>query len=128
MFCHPLKRLVVAMSLAFAGHAMAAPVSLDLPSQPLAISLRQLGETAGLTIAVDDSIVAQRNAPAIKGNLEPLDALRRLLDGSGLTYQQQGSTLIISPRNDAAIELGATSIQGQGMGRQRRTRVRTPPA
>ncbi|MCD5979601.1 TonB-dependent siderophore receptor [Pseudomonas quasicaspiana] len=116
MFCHPLKRLVVAMSLAFAGHAMAAPVSLDLPSQPLAISLRQLGETARLTIAVDDSIVGQRNAPAIKGNLEPLDALRRLLDGSGLTYQQQGSTLIISPRNDSAIELGATSIQGQGMG------------
>ncbi|MCQ2999493.1 TonB-dependent siderophore receptor [Pseudomonas syringae] len=116
MFCHPLKRLVVAMSLAFAGHAMAAPVSLDLPSQPLAISLRQLGETAGLTIAVDDSIVAQRNAPAIKGDLEPMDALRRLLDGSGLTYQQQGSTLIVSPRNDSAIELGATSIQGQGMG------------
>ncbi|RMR05576.1 TonB-dependent siderophore receptor [Pseudomonas savastanoi pv. glycinea] len=116
MFSHPLKNLVVAMSLALAGHAMAAPVSLDLPSQPLATSLRQLGETAGLTIAVDDGIVAQRNAPAIKGNLEPLDALRRLLDGSGLTYQQQGSTLIISPRNDAAIELGATSIQGQGMG------------
>lgn len=116
MFCHPLKRLVVAMSLALAGHAMAAPVSLDLPSQPLATSLRQLGETAGLTIAVDDGNIAQRNAPAIKGNLEPLDALQRLLDGSGLTYQQQGSTLIISPRNDSAIELGATSIQGQGMG------------
>ncbi|MCI8209673.1 ligand-gated channel protein [Pseudomonas sp. S25] len=116
MFCHPLKNLAVAMSLALAGHAMAAPVSLDLPSQPLATSLRQLGETAGLTIAVDDSIVAQRNAPAIKGNLEPLDALQRLLDGSGLTYQQQGSTLVISRRNDAAIELGATSIQGQGMG------------
>ncbi|WP_410478179.1 TonB-dependent siderophore receptor [Pseudomonas syringae group sp. J309-1] len=104
------------MSLALAAHAMAAPVSLDLPSQPLATSLRQLGETAGLTIAVDDGIVAQRNAPAIKGNLEPLDALRRLLDGSGLTYQKQGSTLIVSPRNDSAIELGATSIQGQGMG------------
>lgn len=116
MFCHPLKNLAVAMSLALAGHAMAAPVSLDLPSQPLATSLRQLGETAGLTIAVDDSIVAQRNAPAIRGNLEPLDALQRLLDGSGLTYQQQGSTLVISRRNDAAIELGATSIQGQGMG------------
>ncbi len=116
MFCHPLKNLAVAMSLALAGHTMAAPVSLDLPSQPLATSLRQLGETAGLTIAVDDGIVAQRNAPAIKGNLEPLDALQRLLDGSGLTYQQQGSTLVISRRNDAAIELGATSIQGQGMG------------
>ncbi|MDU8357188.1 TonB-dependent siderophore receptor [Pseudomonas syringae group sp. J309-1] len=116
MFSHPLKNLAVAMSLALAAHAMAAPVSLDLPSQPLATSLRQLGETAGLTIAVDDGIVAQRNAPAIKGNLEPLDALRRLLDGSGLTYQKQGSTLIVSPRNDSAIELGATSIQGQGMG------------
>jgi outer membrane receptor for ferric coprogen and ferric-rhodotorulic acid len=116
MFCHPLKTLVVAMSLAITGHALAAPVSLDLPSQPLATSLRQLGETAGLTIAVDDGIVAQRSAPALKGNLEPLDALQRLLDGSGLTYQQQGSTLVISARKDAVIELGTTSIQGQGMG------------
>jgi outer membrane receptor for ferric coprogen and ferric-rhodotorulic acid len=116
MLFHPLKNLVVAMSLALTGHALAAPVALDLPSQPLATSLRQLGETASLTIAVDDSIVAQRNAPAIKGNLEPLDALQRLLDGSGLIYQQQGSTLIISRRNDAIVELGATSIQGQGMG------------
>lgn len=116
MLCHPLKNLVVAMSLALASQAMAAPVSLDLPSQPLATSLRQLGETAGLTIAVDDGLIAQRNAPALKGNLEPLDALQRLLDGSGLTYQQQGSTLVISRRNDTAVELGATSIQGQGMG------------
>lgn len=116
MLRHPLKNLVVAMSLALTGQVIAAPVSLDLPQQPLSTSLRQLGETAGLTIAVDDGIIAQRNAPALKGNLEPLDALQRLLEGSGLTYQQQGATLVISRRNDVAVELGTTSIQGQGMG------------
>ncbi|MHC8407010.1 MULTISPECIES: TonB-dependent siderophore receptor [unclassified Pseudomonas] len=116
MHRHSLNSLVVALSLALTGHALAAPIAFDLPSQSLATSLRQLGERAGLTIAVDDGIVDQRSAPALRGTLEPLDALQRLLDGSGLTYQQQGSTLVISQRNDTAIELGSTRIEGQGMG------------
>jgi outer membrane receptor for ferric coprogen and ferric-rhodotorulic acid len=116
MLRHPLKTLVIALSLSAAGHAIGAPVSIDLPAQALATSLRQLGETAGLTIAMDDAVTGQRNAPAVKGQLEPLDALKRLLDGSGLTHQQQGSTLVISSRKETVIELGNTTIEGQGMG------------
>lgn len=70
--------------LLWAAIAVGAPVSLDLPAQPLAESLKQLARTAGVTIAVDTALVAGKTAPPIKGTLEPDEALRRLLAGSDL--------------------------------------------
>lgn len=111
-----LRALSAAVALTLASQALAAPVDLHLPAQPLATSLRQLGEAAGLTIAVDSSLVQGRQAPAVSGQLEAHDALARLLAGSGLHYQQSGNTLIISQPSDDAIELNATSVNGYGLG------------
>ncbi|MBM7062850.1 TonB-dependent siderophore receptor [Pseudomonas sp. UL073] len=114
---HPtLRALATAVALSLASQAFAAPLDLNLPAQPLSVSLRQLGEAAGLTIAVDSSLTQGLQAPAINGHLEPLDALARLLAGSGLNYQQAGNTLIISKPSGDALELGATSINGVGLG------------
>lgn len=112
----PLRAMFSAATLALCGTAFAAPVELDLPAQPLTTSLRQLGEAAGLTIAVDSSLVAGLNAPAVHGSVEPLQALAQLLAGSGLSYQQSGNTLVISQPSTSALELGATSINGTGLG------------
>ena len=112
---YPMRHLVAAMALSIAAQVHAAPVDLDLPAQPLALSLRQLGEAAGLTIAVDSSLTSGRTAPALRGQLEPLAALGHLLAGSGLRYQQSGNTLVISQPSDA-VELGATNISGRALG------------
>ncbi|WP_256659539.1 TonB-dependent siderophore receptor [Pseudomonas sp. H9] len=111
-----LRALSAAVALILAAQAVAAPIDLDLPAQPLATSLRQLGDAAGLTIAVDSNLVQGRQAPALSGQLEPHDALSRLLAGSGLSYQQSGTTLIVSQPSGDALELGATSINGVGLG------------
>jgi outer membrane receptor for ferric coprogen and ferric-rhodotorulic acid len=115
-FHSPLRTLVTTVALAVAGQVAAAPIQLNLPAQPLAISLRQLGDAAKLTIAVDSSLVQGLNAPAVQGNLEPLHALAQLLSGSGLNYQQSGNTLIISQPSTSALELGAISISSSGLG------------
>lgn len=107
-----LKPVALAVALSVASHAWAAQIDLDLPSQPLATSLRQLAEAAHLTLAVDHSIVPDRLAPAVRGHLEPSAALAQLLQGSGLTYSQQGNTLVISRLQSDALELGATGING----------------
>ena len=39
---YPMRHLVAAMALSIAAQVHAAPVDLDLPAQPLALSLRQL--------------------------------------------------------------------------------------
>lgn len=111
-----LRALVAAVTFVITSQALAEPIPLNLPAQPLATSLRQLGEAAKLTIAVDSRLTAGRNAPAVHGAIEPLDALAQLLSGSGLNYQQSGNTLVISRASTDAVELGATSISGSQLG------------
>ena len=114
---HPiLRNLALAVALSIAGQAWATPVDLDLPRQPLATSLRQLAEAAQLTLAVDNSIVPDRLAPAVQGRLEPISALSQLLQGSGLVFRQQGSTLVILRGDDSAVELRATDINSVAIG------------
>ena len=112
----PLRTLALAVALSISSQASASPMDIDLPRQPLATSLRQLAETAGLTLAVDHSIVPDRLAPAIHGHLEPVSALSQLLQGSGLTFRQQGSTLVILRSDDQALELSATAINAAALG------------
>jgi outer membrane receptor for ferric coprogen and ferric-rhodotorulic acid len=111
-----LKTLAIAIALSVAGPAWAAPVNIDLPRQPLATSLRQLAETAQLTLAMDTSVVPDSIAAAVHGQMEPLAALARLLQGTGLVYQQQGSTLVITSPGKNTMELGATTVNGQALG------------
>ena len=109
-----LRTLALAVALSIAGQAWATPMDIDLPRQPLATSLRQLAETAQLTLAVDNSIIPDSLAPAVRGRLEPLGALAQLLQGSGLNFRQQGNTLVIRRADDSALELDATNINGLG--------------
>ncbi len=111
-----LKHLALAIALGISSQAWASPMDIDLPRQPLATSLRQLAESAQLTLAVDNSIVPNRLAPAVHGQMEPLSALSQLLQGSGLTFRQQGATLVILRLDDSALELGATSVNGTAPG------------
>ena len=114
---HPnLKILALAVALGIAGQALATPMDIDLPRQPLATSLRQLAQVAQLTLAVDSSIVPERLAPAVQGHMEPLGALSQLLQGSGLEYRQQGNTLVIQRSDDNAVQLGATDITSRALG------------
>ncbi|WP_083651948.1 TonB-dependent siderophore receptor [Pseudomonas sp. PA27(2017)] len=112
-----LRNLLAVVSVALVAPALAAPVELNLPAQPLSVSLRQLGEAAGLSIAADSSLTGHLQAPAVNGTLEPTVALQRLLAGSGLSYQHAGNTLIIT-RDDlgSSLQLDATSITGTGLG------------
>lgn len=113
-----LRNLLAVASFALVAPVLAAPVDLNLPAQPLSTSLRQLGEAAGLSIAADSSLTGHLHAPAVSGRLEPTAALQQLLEGSGLTYQRTGNTLIITRQgdSDASLQLGATSITGTGLG------------
>lgn len=61
-----------------------AQLSIDLPEQRLAVSLRALALLSGRTVLADDGSVASRRAPALRGQYSLEEALRLLLAGSGL--------------------------------------------
>jgi outer membrane receptor for ferric coprogen and ferric-rhodotorulic acid len=59
----------------------------DLPSQPLAASLRNVATQAGVNVLFDPPLVEGRQARAIKGDLTADQAFTQLLDGTGLKYR-----------------------------------------
>lgn len=82
----PLRPLVLALSLALTPPLLLAapanlPVAFHIAAQPLGSALNELARQAGLVLLADASLLQQRQAPAISGQLTPRDALRRLLAG-----------------------------------------------
>lgn len=102
----------VAMPQAFAADA------IHIQAQPLGQALTQLGQQTSLQVFFSPDLVAGKQAPAVDGNLSPEEALRQLLQGSGLQYSiDEGSvTLMPAPTQAAggALELGATDIKVVG--------------
>ena len=62
-----------------------APTRFDIDAQPLATALRGYSEATGIAVLFDDSLVAGRSSPGIHGMVDPRDALRVLLVGTGLS-------------------------------------------
>lgn len=67
----------------------------DLPSQPLARSLREVSMRSGRNIAAPAELLRGRTAPAIRGDYTLGEVVEALLAGSGLTVRRVGDGLLI---------------------------------
>ena len=74
---------LLALSLA-AGNAHAEQQQFDIEAQSLAKALLEFNEQSGLTVAAPRELVADKQAPAVRGEMEPEEALDKILSGSGL--------------------------------------------
>jgi hemoglobin/transferrin/lactoferrin receptor protein len=119
----PTLRLLRSLILAaWPCAALAAPLDLDLPQQPLQLSLQQLAQRAGLTLQAPPLPVLRQSAPALRGRLEVDAALRELLQGTGL----QASIADGALRLEAAVPAAGQrlTIVGQRLGVDVGERVR----
>src|SRR5579859_67569 len=66
--------------------ALAQTAAFNLPSQPLADSLKAIGEQTSLNIMVSAPLVDGKQAPALKADLSAKEAMTRLLAGTKLEY------------------------------------------
>src|SRR5579863_7517069 len=64
-----------------------ATANFNLPAQPLADSLRAVAGQTNSNILFDKALVEGLSAHALKAQLSVQDALKRLLDGTGLSYR-----------------------------------------
>lgn len=100
----------------------AAPVEIQITAQPLSQALVVLARQAHLELMVQPALVEGRTAPAVQGRFTVREALNRLLAGSGLYAEVEGSSVVVrrlSPGPGAATlpqvtvtaqeERGATS-------------------
>ena len=80
--------------------------SIDVPSQPLSDALRALGRQTGLRFFAGRELTQGLTAPAVLGRMGADEALRRLLDGSGLTYRYRDTSVVALERNQAPPDSG----------------------
>lgn len=110
--------LLLASSQLLAQDAKAAVVKFNIKPQPLAQALNTWADQSGMQIIwpVGDP-VAYESSPAVRGALEPMDALRALLGDSGLTYSiiSDGQTVAIHGRDGSTLRAAATD--GRDLGR-----------
>ncbi len=88
-----------ALLLCLSAAVRAAPVTVDLPAQPLSESILQLSRISGRGIAVDSALVKGKEAPAVRGTMEPVAALNKLLAGSGLAATVAGDDSLVISRS-----------------------------
>jgi len=92
-----------------------APVTVDIPSQPLASALDQLGKMANMNIAFPTDLVLGKQSAAIKGTMTRKDALQRMLAKTGLAAKVEGTTVYIQKlaENPEDIQLDRIEVRAK---------------
>ncbi len=86
--------LFIMQAVAAATVDLARVVRFDIPAQMLGAALLRFSEQAQLQVIVESRLAESVGAPAIKGDYSRGDALKLLLDGSGLTFRTVGTAAI----------------------------------
>ena len=108
------------MVLGSAGGALAQTtdrVTFDIPAQPLGAALAQFAQQSKLEILFPSEVTRSYRAPAVRGDMEPTQALLALLSGSGLTYRASptGSLVVeaADPQSGSAAGDGVTPARSR---------------
>ncbi|MDR0277343.1 MAG: TonB-dependent siderophore receptor [Paucimonas sp.] len=112
-----LRRSIAAaaLGLAIVLPAQAEPVPVDIPAKALSSALADLGNQTALQIIYSQDTVSGLRSHGVSGQMEPEQALRQLLQGTGIAYQLDGNHVTLQGKrdDDAAIALPSTNIAGQ---------------
>lgn len=90
----------------------------DIPAGPLGDVLSRYARESGVAISFDASQVASRQSPGLQGSYGVQEGFSALLRGQSLQAQSSpdGYVLVVVPQTSGALELGATTINGLGLG------------
>ena len=117
----PLARLVRAagfgLALGASAPLLAEPVRIDLPAQPLASALTSLGAQTDLQILFNPAQLSRLRSNAVVGEMEAVQALDALLEGTGVRYQLDGNRVsLFTGAGDNALALPEQIIEGRSEG------------
>jgi hypothetical protein len=91
-----------------------AQLQFDIPSQPLASSLKEYSAITNLEIYYESSLVDGHRSPSIRGSFSPHVALRRLLEGTGFSIAsfEPGTITILPDKPVEGQDLAALKSKG----------------
>ncbi len=95
----------------------AGTMNFDLQAQPLQDALAEFARITGQSVLVSSSLTAGRGASSVQGRFAPREALRQLLEGSGLVARyvgEQSFTLVPEFVAEAGAAPGPAGDAGGG--------------
>lgn len=94
--CSTATAVLAALAMPVAAHAQAATYSFNIPAQDLSAALRTFGRQARQQIAFDGAAVRGKTSAAVTGVMNPDEALRQMLAGTGLQAGRvSGGVLVV---------------------------------
>ena len=94
--------LALAISLPVAGYVQAQEIELDIPAQPLGSALQAFGHQANMQVLYSPTDVQGKNSTAVKGKLDPQQAINTLLSGTSTTHSLNGNSLTVTAAGTSA--------------------------
>lgn len=91
----------------------------DLPEQPLAKSLREIAAQTDSNILFDKKLVNDQSAPSLKMKATTEQALKQVLEGTGLTYRHLDDKTVTIQLASAEPSATTSASYGAGNGRIR---------
>src|SRR5689334_12388926 len=101
------RALIRCLALALIGqyaHADATLRHFDIQSQVAALALKEFARQADISLVFSSTVVANRQTSGVHGDFTVAEGLRRLLDGTGLSFKQVSANAIAINVTDAASD------------------------
>ncbi|MBL8269205.1 TonB-dependent receptor [Steroidobacter sp.] len=83
------------------------PVHVMVAAKPIAEALNDLARQTGLQVVINSSTASGIHSETLEGDFTPEDALRRLLESTGLIYEYLNNDTVSIRRPEAASVTGA---------------------
>jgi len=101
-----LLRCLALTMLGTQAFADAALRHFDIQTQATASALNEFARQADITLVFSSALVAKHQTPGLKGDFTVLEGLRKLLDGTGLSFTQVSATTIAISAQPQATRTG----------------------
>src|ERR1700758_5139446 len=101
------RALIRCLALALTGSYAYADVTLrhfDIQSQVAALALKEFARQADISLVFSSTVVANRQTGGIHGDFTVAEGLRKLLDGTGLSFKQVSANTIAINVKDAVSD------------------------
>lgn len=99
--------------------AEAGARSFNIPPQPLATAINAFGRQSGLQVTAEADVVGNIQSPGVTGTLPPMEALSRLLAGTGVSWRLSDKVVYLTraPVGSAgAVQLGPVRVEAGAAG------------
>lgn len=89
----------------------AGTYTFSIARQPLVAALNEFSRVTGWQVGMSSDLAQNVVSPGVNGNLQPAQALERLLSGSQLSYRNLGdTTVVLEKRASGVIALEQTTV------------------